>query len=87
MDYCVLVPVSGMVAALPISFGGWGVGEAAMVYFFGLRGVPAESAFVLSAMGRLIQLAWALVALPISFFLPRPAQVAAQLEQEAKPAA
>ncbi len=82
MDYCVLVPVSGMVAALPISFGGWGVGEAASVYFFGQRGVPAESAFVLSAMGRLIQLAWALLALPISFFLPRPAQVAAELANE-----
>lgn len=85
-DYCVLIPVSGMVAALPISFGGWGVGEAASVYFFSLRGVPAESAFVLSAMGRLIQLAWALVALPISFFLPRPAQVAAALAKETEDA-
>lgn len=85
-DYCVLVPVSGMVAALPISFGGWGVGEAASVYFFGLRGVPSEAAFILSALGRLIQLSWALVALPISFFLPRPAQVAAELAQTPKAA-
>ncbi|KAA0217655.1 UPF0104 family protein [bacterium] len=82
-DYFVLVPVSGMVAALPISFGGWGVGEAATMYFFGLRGVAAEPAFVLSALGRLIQLAWALAALPVSFFLPRPSAVAARLEQEA----
>lgn len=85
-DYCVLVPVSGMVAALPISFGGWGVGEAASVYFFGQRGVPSDAAFVLSALGRLIQLSWALVALPISFLLPRPAQVAAQLAKETEEA-
>jgi len=82
-DYMVLVPVSGMVASLPISFGGWGVGELATVYFFGLRGVPAEQAFVLSALGRLTQLAWALIGLPISFFLPRPKQMADKLSQEA----
>lgn len=72
MDYFVLVPVSGMVAALPVSFGGWGVGEAAAVYFFGQRGVPAEPALVLSTLGRLLQTAWAVAGLPLSLLLPKP---------------
>ena len=78
-DYAVLVPVAGMIAALPISFGGWGVGEAASVHFFGLRGIPQEQALVLSLMGRLIQLAWAIVGLPLSWALPRPKEIEAKV--------
>ena len=71
-DYAVLIPVAGMVAALPISFGGWGVGEAATVHFFAMRGVAEQQALVLSLTGRLIQLSWALLGLAASWALPRP---------------
>ncbi|MCC6573634.1 MAG: flippase-like domain-containing protein [Planctomycetes bacterium] len=72
MDYFVLVPVSGMVASLPISFGGWGVGEFAAVYFFGQRGVPGELALVLSFLGRLLQTGFGVIGLPLSLLLPKP---------------
>ena len=35
-------------ATLPISIGGWGVREAAMVTFFGLVGVPPSAAVIVS---------------------------------------
>lgn len=76
-EYAVLVPVTGMVAALPISFGGWGVGEAAAAYFFGLRGVPENQGMLVALLGRLVQLGWALLGLPLSFALPRPKDLAA----------
>jgi hypothetical protein len=82
-DYAVLIPVAGMVAALPVSFGGWGVGEAAAVHFFGLRGVAESQALVLSLTGRLIQLAWALVGVPLSWALPRPKDISAKVHGEA----
>ncbi|MCA8918997.1 MAG: flippase-like domain-containing protein [Planctomycetes bacterium] len=82
-DYAVLIPVAGMVAALPISFGGWGIGEAASVYFFGLRGVPEQPALVLSLSGRLIQLAWAIVGVPLSWALPRPKDIEAAVHGDA----
>ncbi|MBZ0135305.1 MAG: flippase-like domain-containing protein [Planctomycetes bacterium] len=82
-DYAVLIPVAGMVAALPISFGGWGVGEAATVHFFGLRGIGKVEAGVLSLMGRMIQLVWALVGLPLSWALPRPKDIKAKVHGEA----
>ncbi|MCA8916380.1 MAG: flippase-like domain-containing protein [Planctomycetes bacterium] len=82
-DYAVLIPVAGMVAALPISFGGWGVGEAASVHFFGLRGIGKVEAQVLSLMGRLIQLVWALIGLPLSWALPRPKDISAAVHGDA----
>lgn len=82
-DYAVLIPVAGMVAALPISFGGWGIGEAATAHFFGLRGVMEHDALVLSLTGRLIQLAWALVGLPLSWALPRPRDIEAAVHGDA----
>lgn len=79
-DYSVLIPVAAMVAALPVSFGGWGVGEAATVYFFKLRAVAESKALVLSLGGRLIQLVWALVGLPLSLFLPERMPDVAELD-------
>src|SRR5690606_7052448 len=71
-DYAVLIPVAGMVAALPISFGGWGVGEAAAAHFFAMRRVADQQALVLSLTGRLIQLAWSLLRLAASWAVRRP---------------
>ncbi len=56
-DCLVLVQPVTLVTILPISIGGWGVRETAMVLLFGLIGVPASSALVLSVqMGLLAML-------------------------------
>jgi len=60
-DALVLVPGVLLVATLPISIGGWGVREWAMVSAFSLVGVPADGALVLSL---LVGLAAMVVALP-----------------------
>ncbi|MBK8207378.1 MAG: flippase-like domain-containing protein [Planctomycetes bacterium] len=85
-EYAVLIPVAGMVAALPISFGGWGVGEAATVHFFELRGVAKSQALVLSLMGRMLQLGWALLSLPFSWAIPRPKGMSEAIADEPDPA-
>jgi len=50
LDCLILVPPVILVTTLPISIAGWGVREGAMVTAFGLVGVPAEGALVLSLM-------------------------------------
>lgn len=81
-EYAVIVPVSGMVAALPISFGGWGVGEFAAAHFFELRGVAHAKGQMISLLGRLSQLAWALLGLPLSMTLPKPKELARAVDGE-----
>ncbi|MCH7863922.1 MAG: flippase-like domain-containing protein [Proteobacteria bacterium] len=54
LDCLVLVPPVLLVMTLPISIAGWGVRETAMVAFFGLIGVPAEGAVVLSILFGLV---------------------------------
>ena len=48
LDCLVLMPLVLLVTTVPISIGGWGVREGAMVFAFGLIGVPENSAFALS---------------------------------------
>jgi len=81
-EYAVLVPVTGMISALPISFGGWGVGEAASIYFFGLRGVVEQNALLISLGGRTLQLGWSLLGLPLSLALPRPKDLTKAVDGE-----
>ncbi len=50
VDCLVLVPPVMLIGTLPISIAGWGVREGAMVAGFGMIGVPAESALVLSLL-------------------------------------
>lgn len=47
-----LVPIYAVVNALPISFGGLGVGEAAAVYLFGLMAMAPEQAAALALLYR-----------------------------------
>ena len=54
VDCIALMPLVLMIMTIPISIGGWGVRETAMVAFFGLAGVPNESALVLSVLVGLI---------------------------------
>jgi uncharacterized membrane protein YbhN (UPF0104 family) len=61
VDFLVLMPPVVLLTALPISVGGWGVREGALVYALGAVGVGASAATVLSVeMGTLV----ALVSLP-----------------------
>ncbi len=48
-----LVPLANLLSAIPLLPGGWGVGELAFAYFFGLLGVPATEAVGLSVVFRL----------------------------------
>jgi uncharacterized protein (TIRG00374 family) len=48
-----LVPMANLLSAIPLLPGGWGVGELAFAYFFGLVGVPATEAVGLSVVFRL----------------------------------
>jgi len=50
LDCLTLVPLVLLIMTLPISIGGWGVRETAMVTLFGLVGVPSEGALVLSVV-------------------------------------
>jgi hypothetical protein len=57
----VIVPLSMLATAIPISIGGWGVRESAFVTGFGLVGVTASNAIVLSVLFGILNL---LVRLP-----------------------
>jgi uncharacterized protein (TIRG00374 family) len=48
IDCLILMQPVTLLATLPISIGGWGVREAAMVTFFGLIGVPSSAAVIVS---------------------------------------
>ena len=51
-----LVPPVLLITVIPISIGGWGIRETAMVAAFGLIGVPSEGALVLSILVGLVGL-------------------------------
>ena len=61
LECIVLMQPVALVANLPISVGGWGVRETAMIALFGLIGVPASATLVLSIQLGLLNL---VVALP-----------------------
>ena len=56
MDCLMLVPPVLLITVIPISIGGWGIRETAMVTAFGLIGVPSEGALVLSILVGLVGL-------------------------------
>ena len=57
IDCLVLMPLVLLVTTVPVSIGGWGVREGAMVFAFGLIGVSEHSAFVLSFLFGLLVIA------------------------------
>jgi hypothetical protein len=61
LDCIVLMQPVALLANLPISVGGWGVRETAVILMFGLIGVPSSAALVLSLQLGLLAL---LVVLP-----------------------
>jgi hypothetical protein len=64
IDSLVLLQPVALIAALPISIGGWGVREAAMVAVLGLIGIAPSGALVLSVQIGLIAI---VVTLPAAF--------------------
>lgn len=56
-DCLMLVPPVLLITAIPISIGGWGIRETAMVSAFALVGVPDEGALVLSLLVGFVGLA------------------------------
>lgn len=52
-DCLALVPVTGLLCAIPLLPGGWGVGELAFAYFFAPVGVAPSEAVALSVVLRL----------------------------------
>ncbi|PZO84025.1 MAG: hypothetical protein DI626_08615 [Micavibrio aeruginosavorus] len=60
-----VLPLITLVSSLPVSIGGWGVREGAFVYGYGLLGIKAETAFLISIqVGLTGVLAIALLGLP-----------------------
>ncbi|MFO1436503.1 MAG: lysylphosphatidylglycerol synthase transmembrane domain-containing protein [Gammaproteobacteria bacterium] len=56
-DFLVAVPLVLLAVSLPLSLGGWGAREAAVVALLGYRGVPKETALAISlAFGCLLML-------------------------------
>jgi len=65
LDYLGTVPVINVVTSVPgAPPGGWGFGEGAYMLFFGVYGVLAEQAVMLSIVPRLGLLAFSLLGLP-----------------------
>ncbi len=56
VDCVVLVPLVLLATTIPLSIGGWGIREGAMVFGFGLVGVPEAGAFSLSVLTGLLSI-------------------------------
>jgi uncharacterized membrane protein YbhN (UPF0104 family) len=74
VHYLAIVSCALLVTIIPISIGGWGIRESALVIGFGLLSVEPERAFTLSAtFGLLVMLSSAVVALlGIPTFFQKP---------------
>jgi len=58
-----------LITSLPISIGGWGVRETAMIAVFGLVGVPSSAALVLSVQLGLLTMVVSTPGLLLRFML------------------
>jgi glycosyltransferase 2 family protein len=65
LTWLVVMPVVLLVSALPISIGGWGTREIAMVYMLGLFAVPPDLAVVISIQFGLCTTIASLVGAPV----------------------
>jgi uncharacterized protein (TIRG00374 family) len=65
LTWLVVMPVVLLVTALPISIGGWGTREIAMVYMLGLFGVPSDLAAAVSIQFGLCSTIASLVGAPV----------------------
>jgi glycosyltransferase 2 family protein len=70
--FLVLVPLADLVVLLPLSIGGWGIGEGGYALLLGFWNVPLASGIALSALYRISNTLWYL---PGAFFMlyhPKP---------------
>jgi uncharacterized membrane protein YbhN (UPF0104 family) len=65
LDLAVIVPVSGVVQMLPVSFGGLGVREGAFSVYFAGIGLPVESALLLSLSATALVMLFSLSGVPV----------------------
>jgi len=72
VDCLLLMQLVALITALPISLGGWGVRETAMIALFALVGVPANATLVLSVEFGLLAMAAALPGGILWLMLNRP---------------
>ena len=56
LDFLSIIPLIRLIGMLPVSANGLGVEEGAYIYFFGMVGISAENAFVISMLGRFLTL-------------------------------
>jgi uncharacterized membrane protein YbhN (UPF0104 family) len=71
LDCLVLMQPVTLLTSLPISIGGWGVRETAMIGLLGLVGVPASAALVLSVELGLLTMVVSLPGL-VLWFMVKP---------------
>ena len=80
IHYLLLVPVISTISALPISFGGLGLGEGAYVYFFNLVTEQTAKYLALALMARFLTVLWSLVG-GLFLMLPKTRIPAGVLEE------
>lgn len=80
IHYMLLVPVISTVSALPISFGGLGLGEGAYVYFFNLVTEQTAKYLALALTLRFLTILWSLVG-GLFLLLPKTRIPAGELEE------
>ena len=77
MDCLFLIQPVLLITSLPISIGGWGIREAAMIAIFALVGVPSSAAMVLSVQFGLLAMLVSTPGLVLWFMLKRKDSTAA----------
>jgi len=81
--YALVVPTSMLATMIPLSLGGWGIREGAMVGLFSLAGVPTTEALTLSVLFGLVLLALGLLGGAIGLMQPeRPGSLDAKQEAD-----
>lgn len=75
LTFFVLVPLGMVIQAIPLTFGGWGLGEAAFQYIFeqAAQGVGSPQGANICFMWRLLNSIWSLVG--IVFYIEEKAEV------------
>lgn len=86
LDWLAIVPVANILSAVPLSPGGWGVGELIYIGLFAMIGTSASVAVAISLAFRICQLALGLFG-GIFLLLPGARQELAEAEQSAGPGA
>ena len=69
-----LVPIIGIIQGIPVSFGGWGIGEAAYSVFFSIVGISSDFSVSASLVMKVILILMGLAGLPF-YIIHKPAKI------------